>query len=191
MKNKHAHVTAFYLETLLMILVFVAVILMLTQVFGQSRKLSAEAGYLSDAATISESVSAAVRASEDEEQLLSTFVWAASGSDAAVGETDAAAGGADAATGGSGTAEVAHLLDGADVPTVEVTFNEDLAPAADGPYTVTATWEKTEGARGDYVESEITVYRDGIEEPVLTTKTGTYTGKPAVAAGTDSEEVQP
>ena len=198
MKNKHAHVTAFYLETLLMILVFVAVILMLTQVFGQSRKLSAEAGYLSDAATISESVSAAVRASEDEEQLLSTFVWAASGSDAAAGgadaatsESDAAAGGADAATSESGSAEAAHLLDGADVPTVEVTFNEDLAPAADGPYTVTATWEKTEGARGDYVESEITVYRDGIEEPVLTTKTGTYTGKPAVAAGTDSEEVQP
>ena len=183
MKNKHAHVTAFYLETLLMILVFVAVILMLTQVFGQSRKLSAEAGYLSDAATISESVSAAVRASEDEEQLLSTFVWAASGS-------DNAAGGADAAAGESGAAESARLLDDAAVPTIEVTFNEDLAPAADGPYTVTATWEKTEGARGDYVESEITVYRDGIEEPVLTTKTGTYTGKPATA-GADEEEVQP
>ena len=182
MKNKHAHVTAFYLETLLMILVFVAVILMLTQVFGQSRKLSAEAGYLSDAATISESVSAAVRASEDEEQLLSTFVWAAS-------ESDAAAGGADAATGESEEAP-ARLLDDAAVPTVEVIFNEDLAPAADGPYTVTATWEKTEGARGDYVESEITVYRDGLDEPVLTTKTGTYTGKPATA-GADEEEVQP
>lgn len=169
MKNKHAHVTAFYLETLLMILVFVAVILMLTQVFGQSRKLSAEAGYLSDAATISESVSAAVRASEDEEQLLAILTLAA-------GETKEAP---------------ARMVEGAAVPTVEVTFNEDLAPAADGPYTVTATWEKTEGARGDYVESEITVYRDGIEDPVLTTKTGTYTGKPAVAAGTDSEEVQP
>ena len=45
------------------------------------------------------------------------------------------------------------------------------------------------------------VYRDGLEEPVLTTKTGTYTGKPAVAADetpadsgqtpTTIEEVQP
>ena len=179
MKNKHAHVTAFYLETLLMILVFVAVILMLTQVFGQSRKLSAEAGYLSDAATISESVSAAVRASESEEQLLSILVLAA-------GESKEAP---------------ARMLDDAGVPTIEATFDETLAPAADGPYTVTATWEKTEGARGDYVESEITVYRDGLEEPVLTTKTGTYTGKPAVAADetpadsgqtpTTLEEVQP
>ena len=185
MKNKHAHVTAFYLETLLMILVFVAVILMLTQVFGQSRKLSAEAGYLSDAATISESVSAAVRASESEEQLLSTFVWAAS-------ESDAAAGGADAAAGESGDAEVAHLLDGAAVPTVEVTFNEDLAPAADGPYEATVTWEVTAGTRGDYVDSTITICRDGTKDPILTTKTGTYTGQPVVSPAPDSgEEVQP
>ena len=98
MKNKQAHVTAFYLETLLMILVFVAVILMLTQVFGQSRKLSAEAGYLSDAATISESVSAAVRASESEEQLLSILVLAA-------GESKEAP---------------ARMLDGADVRSVLV-----------------------------------------------------------------------
>ena len=83
MKNKHAHVTAFYLETLLMILVFVAVILMLTQVFGGSRKLSAEAGYLSDAATISESISAAVRASGDEEELIEILNGTA-GADAAV-----------------------------------------------------------------------------------------------------------
>ena len=146
MKNKHAHVTAFYLETLLMILVFVAVILMLTQVFGQSRKLSAEAGYLSDAATISESVSAAVRASSDEDELFAALNWAEEKS-------------------------------GADVPTIEVRFGEDLMPAVDGPYHVTVTWESTEGARGDYVESEITVNRTGIDEPLLTTHTGTYTGK--------------
>lgn len=167
MKNKHAHVTAFYLETLLMILVFVAVILMLTQVFGGSRKLSAEAGYLSDAATISESISAAVRASGDEEELIEIL------------------------NGTAGT-EAAALLDGAAVPTVQVRFGEDLAPAADGPYEATVTWEVTAGTRGDYVDSTITIYRDGTKDPILTTKTGTYTGKPAVSPAADSgEEVQP
>ena len=156
MKNKHAHITAFYLETLLMILVFVAIILMLTQVFGASRKLSAEAGYLSDAATISESVSAAVRASDDEEALIGILNGSA---------------------GDSANGTPAVLLNGASVPTIEVRYDDDLVPAGDGPYEVTVTWEKTAGTRGDYVDSEITVRRDGVEDPILVTHTGTYTGK--------------
>lgn len=156
MKNKHAHITAFYLETLLMILVFVAIILMLTQVFGASRKLSAEAGYLSDAATISESVSAAVRASDDEEALIGILNGTA---------------------GDSANGTPAVLLKGESVPTIEVRYDDDLVPAGDGPYEVTVTWEKTAGTRGDYVDSEITVRRDGVEEPVLVTHAGTYTGK--------------
>ena len=156
MKNKHAHITAFYLETLLMILVFVAIILMLTQVFGASRKLSAEAGYLSDAATISESVSAAVRASDDEEALIEILNGSA---------------------GDSANGTPAVLLNGASVPTIEVRYDDDLVPAGDGPYEVTVTWEKTAGTRGDYVDSEITVRRDGVEDPILVTHTGTYTGK--------------
>jgi hypothetical protein len=170
MKNKHAHITAFYLETLLMILVFVAVILMLTQVFGASRKLSAEAGYLSDAATISESVSAAVRASDDEEALIGILNGAA---------------------GDSANGTPAVLLNGASVPTIEVRYDDDLVPAGDGPYEVTVTWEKTAGTRGDYVDSEITVRRDGVEEPVLVTHTGTYTGKPPAQRSGDRGEVQP
>ena len=156
MKNKHAHITAFYLETLLMILVFVAIILMLTQVFGASRRLSAEAGYLSDAATISESVSAAVRASDDEEALIGILNGSA---------------------GDSANGTPAVLLKGAPVPTIEVRYDDDLVPAGDGPYEVTVTWEKTAGTRGDYVDSEITVRRDGVEDPILVTHTGTYTGK--------------
>ena len=174
MKNKHAHITAFYLETLLMILVFVAVILMLTQVFGASRKLSAEAGYLSDAATISESVSAAVRASDDEEALIGILNGAA-----------AEEGGSSA----NGTPAV--LLKGAPVPTIEVRYDDDLVPAGDGPYEVTVTWEKTAGTRGDYVDSEITVRRDGVEDPILVTHTGTYTGKPQAHSSGDRGEVQP
>ena len=170
MKNKHAHITAFYLETLLMILVFVAIILMLTQVFGASRKLSAEAGYLSDAATISESVSAAVRASDDEEALIEILNGSA---------------------GDSANGTPAVLLKGASVPTIEVRYDDDLVPAGDGPYEVTVTWEKTAGTRGDYVDSEITVRRDGVEEPVLVTHTGTYTGKPQAQSFGDRGEVQP
>lgn len=170
MKNKHAHITAFYLETLLMILVFVAIILMLTQVFGASRKLSMEAGYLSDAATISESVSAAVRAADDEKALLGIL---------------------NGTTGDSANGTPAVLLKGARVPTIEVRYDDDLAPAGDGAYEVTVTWEETAGTRGDYVDSEITVRRDGVEDPVLVTHTGTYTGKPPVQSPDTGEEVQP
>ena len=68
--RKNGQVTAFYLETLLLILVFIAIILVLTQVFGLGRMQSAEAKGLNDAVTLAQNAAEAVAASESAEELL-------------------------------------------------------------------------------------------------------------------------
>lgn len=63
------HITAFYFETLLLILVFVAVILALSTVFGAARARSADAERLTKAVGMAENAAEAVAASSDAEEL--------------------------------------------------------------------------------------------------------------------------
>lgn len=67
------HITAFYFETLLMILVFVAMILVLSGVFGGARARSAEARHLTKAVDIAGSAAEAVAASKSPEELERTL----------------------------------------------------------------------------------------------------------------------
>lgn len=67
MKNR---VTSFYVETLILILVFVAVILTLTQVFGMAKKQSEEAKLLTGAVTLAQNAAEAFPAAESSEALL-------------------------------------------------------------------------------------------------------------------------
>ena len=67
------HITAFYFETLLMILVFVAMILVLSGVFGGARARSAEARHLTKAVDIAGSAAEAVAASSSPEELERTL----------------------------------------------------------------------------------------------------------------------
>ena len=69
MKTKQEHNTAFYIETLLMIVAFVAVILVLTRAFGEARRESARARELTDAVILAQNAAEAVSASEDLEDL--------------------------------------------------------------------------------------------------------------------------
>ena len=69
MKTKQVHTTAFYIETLLMIVAFVAVILVLTRAFGEARRESARARELTDAVILAQSAAEAVSASDDLEEL--------------------------------------------------------------------------------------------------------------------------
>ena len=69
--TKREHITGFYLETLLLIVVFVAIILVLTQVFGLSRAQSAEAKMLTNAVCLAQNAAEAVSAAESPEALLS------------------------------------------------------------------------------------------------------------------------
>ena len=64
------HITSFYVETLILILVFVAVILTLTQVFGLAKKQSEEAKLLTSAVTLAQNAAEAFSSAESEEKLL-------------------------------------------------------------------------------------------------------------------------
>jgi len=64
------HITSFYVETLILILVFVAVILTLTRVFGMAKKQSEEAKLLTSAVTLAQNAAEAFPAAESSEALL-------------------------------------------------------------------------------------------------------------------------
>lgn len=68
--KKNGHITAFYLETLLLIVVFIGIILILTQVFGLGRTQSVEAKRLTDAVILAQNAAEAVSAAEGSEELL-------------------------------------------------------------------------------------------------------------------------
>ena len=67
--NKKEHITAFYLETLLMIAVFISIILVLTRVFGSARAQSARAKHLTEAVTLAQNTAEAVSASGSAKEL--------------------------------------------------------------------------------------------------------------------------
>ena len=69
MKRKQ-HITAFYLETLLMIVVFISIILVLTRVFGRARLQSVEAKRLTAGVTLAQNTAEAVSASGSPQDLL-------------------------------------------------------------------------------------------------------------------------
>ena len=70
MKQKE-HITAFYLETLLLIMVFVGIILVLTQIFGLARSRSSEAKDKTSAVCLCQNAAEAFSASSSSEELLS------------------------------------------------------------------------------------------------------------------------
>ena len=57
------HITAFYLETLLLVAVFVAIILVLTGIFGVARAESSQAEHLTKAVLLAENAAEAVSVS--------------------------------------------------------------------------------------------------------------------------------
>lgn len=63
------HITAFYIETLLMITVLVVVMVVLSGVFGAARAKSADAKHLTKAVSLAESAAEAVSASESTGEL--------------------------------------------------------------------------------------------------------------------------
>lgn len=69
--ERKGHSTGFYLEALVLITVFLAVILVLTQIFGLGRLQSRRAGTLTDAVCLAQNAAEAVSASHSAGELLS------------------------------------------------------------------------------------------------------------------------
>lgn len=67
--NKRHPITAFYVEALILILAFVGIILILTQVFGAGQALSSDADQLTRAVGMAQNTAEAVAAAEDFDDL--------------------------------------------------------------------------------------------------------------------------
>lgn len=141
MMKKQSHITGFYLETLMLIVVFVLIILVLTQVFGLAQMQSTRAKQLNGAVILAQNALEAVSASETPEDLLKLL----NDNDNAV------------------------LM--ADTAGVTACYDSDLNPDAEGSYRVDVTWLPEETENGILVHSVAEVRCEDAEAPLYRLET--------------------
>lgn len=144
--KKKQHITAFYMEMLVLIAVFIVIILVLTKVFALSRQQSAKARTLTNAVCLAENAAEMWAAATDEETFFSMF-----GRDGNVCTLE----------------ENGHRI-------YQARYDDDMAPAAEGSFLVHVEWIPEGGESGDFVTGRITVYWSGNQEPIYTLETGKY-----------------
>ncbi len=142
--NRQKHITSFYIETIVMILIFVMVILILTQVFGASRKESVEAMRLTDAVCLAENAQTAVTASGSASEL------------------------AELLDNGNET-----LREESGQTVIDCFYDRDLKPSKEGAYRLTVTWKQKAGQEG-FVPGTIEVYYQNEDLPTYSLDTGVY-----------------
>lgn len=128
MKNSR-HITAFYLEMLLLMLVVIGIVLVLTNVFALSRAESAEARSLTDAVCLAQNAAEAVSASKSPEELCALLDENGNVS----------------------------LVEGADKPTVLALYDGDMRPDASGSVVVRIVWDESAAASGSLARCGVTV----------------------------------
>ena len=143
MKQRH-QITAFYIEALILILVFVGIILVLTQVFGAGRALSSDADRLTRAVGLAQNAAEAVAAAEDEDAL-EEILDEGNIPDAA-----------------------------ADPGAVLCLYDREGNPAGDGVFKVKTTWEPEAKGGGEVVYSHISVWYGEEESPIYELDTAVY-----------------
>lgn len=150
-KGKRRHVTNFYMETLILVVVLVAVILVLTRVFAFSADLSSRAGRLTRAVHLAENAAEAVAASDGMDTLRMLLEE-------------------------NGNVQVRQ--EGAD-SMLSAWYDEDMQPVSDGKFRVEVSWG-LEDAAGDFAESTVSVYWMEETEPLYVLETAVYLGEMAV-----------
>lgn len=145
-KNTRRHVTAFYMETLILTVVFIMVILVLTKIFALSGQLSAKARILTNAVHLAENAAEAVAGADSAQRLLGLLNEN--------GNTKPLEGEADTV--------------------FRAQYDMDGKPAAEGSFWVDVSWVPEKESEGGLVKSRITVYWDREEEPVYTLDTAVY-----------------
>ena len=143
MKQK-SHLTSFYVETLLMMLIFTGMIVILSSVFSLARVRSVHARRLSNAVCLAQNAAEAVAASTSAQDVLEILEEEGNG----------------------------ELTDSSGTPAVRLFYDDDMHADSDGVCSVTVTWEKTD--RDDFVVSNITVAHDDEAEPVYELRTGVW-----------------
>ena len=139
--KKRSHITGFYLETLMLIVVFLVIILVLTQVFGLAQVQSTKAKRLTGAVILAQNAAEAVSASRTPEDLLALL----NDDNNAVLMTDTAG--------------------------VTACYDSDLNPDAGGIYRVDVTWIQEEAGDGTMVRGVAEVCCDETDAPVYRLET--------------------
>ena len=149
MKSRN-QITAFYVEALLLILVFVAIILVLTHVFGLGMSESSEANILTDSVTLAQNSAEAVAASDSSEEL--EEILSNSGLDRCEIRSDGK---------------------------LEVVYDADLVPLKaedgnkEGTYKVLIDWEEDQSDAA-MISANISVYYRDSEKPSYVLETAKY-----------------
>lgn len=150
-KGRRRHVTNFYMETLILVVVLVAVILVLTRIFAFSADLSSRAGRLTRAVHLAENAAEAVAASDGIDTLRMLLEE-------------------------NGNVQVRQ--EGAD-SILSAWYDEDMQPVLDGKFRVEVSWGSEDAAR-DFAESTVSVYWMEETEPLYVLETAVYLGEMAV-----------
>ena len=145
-KNTKRHVTAFYIETLILAVVFIIVILVLTRVFAMSGQLSANARILTNGVHLAENAAEAVAGADSPQKLLELLDE-------------------------NGNAQA---LEGRETIVLRARYDGDGKPAADGNFWVDVSWTPEEESEGGLVGSSITVFWNNGAETVYTLDTAVY-----------------
>lgn len=140
------NITAFYIETLVLIAAFIVVILVLARVFALAGRQSEQAQILTRAVRLAENAAEAVAASDSGEALAALL-----DENGNVCET----------AGYGGTAYRAK-------------YDRDMRSAPEGDFWVDVTWQPQRSGAGTFVQSTVYVYWNGGEEPVYTLETAVY-----------------
>ena len=144
MKDKQ-HITAFYLEALLMIIVFIGTILILTRVFGAGKAQSGIAKMTTNAVCLAENAAEAVAASESPDDVLRYL---------------------------NENGNAGEVSDGLIRASYKTDMTPD--PAGEFAVDVTWEPEESSAGGGTMVRSTITVRYENREEPVYVLNTAVY-----------------
>ena len=142
--KRNGQITAFYIETLLLIVVFLAIILVLTQVFGLARQQTAAARQLTDAVMLAGNAAEAVSISENCEELLSLLT------------------------------ENGNASARPDASGVTACYDDEKNPDPQGAYRVDVSWRPQKTANGTMISSVILVHHGDAEKPVYRLKTAAF-----------------
>lgn len=184
------HMTAFYLETVLMVIIFVLVISVLAQVFSQARMQSEEARRMTNAVCLAENAAEAVAAADSGDVLAGLLDEKGNTVIQAEGKESAKIADAQPASEAKGMkvneAAVVTAFYDRDMQPVE--FHKDALKEAgiEEGLKVETTWQPQQTGRegtgngaeeGTYVDSEISVSMISGGEPLYTMRTGVYVKK--------------
>lgn len=152
--NKQRHMTAFYLETVLMMIIFAIVIAILAQVFSLAKTQSGEAERMTHAVCLAQNAAEAVAAADSKDTLLRLL------------EEDGNAS-LDAKDGGAAVLTAYYDADMHPLTAAEAEADEEAL-------RVETTWNPDASGTGIFVSSDISVFPAASETQVYTLNTGIY-----------------